>query len=132
MRFSLRGDSLILRNACQLQQPLKSAVLAISAVKHGEGNVYGNPFRSGFLQQEQAAVSPAGGKDTGLSSALCMDKDRAHRLVSLAGIRVPGSLVLSTPIPAASDLSREICYQGLAPGQSRCSPGHGRFVWQLP
>ena len=29
-----------------------------------------------------------------LSSALCMDKDRAHRLVKLEGIRVPRSLVL--------------------------------------
>lgn len=32
-----------------------------------------------------------------LSSALCMDKDRAHRLVSLAGIRVPQALVLERP-----------------------------------
>ena len=30
-----------------------------------------------------------------LSSALCMDKDRAHKLVSLAGIRVPRSVVFS-------------------------------------
>lgn len=30
-----------------------------------------------------------------LASALCMDKDRAHRLVSLSGIRVPKALVLN-------------------------------------
>lgn len=29
-----------------------------------------------------------------LSSALCMDKDKAHKLVGLAGIRVPNSVVL--------------------------------------
>ena len=34
-----------------------------------------------------------------LSSALCMDKDRAHRLVSLSGIRTPKALVLETPAP---------------------------------
>lgn len=32
-----------------------------------------------------------------LSSALCMDKDRAHRLVSCVGVRVPESLVLERP-----------------------------------
>lgn len=32
-----------------------------------------------------------------LASALCMDKDRAHRLVSCAGVRVPRSLVLERP-----------------------------------
>ena len=31
-----------------------------------------------------------------LSSALCMDKDRAHKLASLAGIQVPNALVLSS------------------------------------
>ncbi len=33
-----------------------------------------------------------------LSSALCMDKDVAHRLVHLAGIKTPTSIVLSFPI----------------------------------
>jgi len=31
------------------------------------------------------------------SSALCMDKDRAHKLVSLAGISVPGSVCFESP-----------------------------------
>ncbi|MBE6034547.1 MAG: D-alanine--D-serine ligase VanG [Clostridiales bacterium] len=30
------------------------------------------------------------------ASALCMDKDRAHKLAGLAGVRIPSSLVLST------------------------------------
>lgn len=33
-----------------------------------------------------------------LSSALCMDKDMAHRLVRLAGIRTPKSIVLYSPV----------------------------------
>jgi len=33
-----------------------------------------------------------------LSSALCMDKDRAHKLVSLAGVRVPKSFTLTGDI----------------------------------
>lgn len=36
-----------------------------------------------------------------LASALCMDKDRAHRLVSLTGIRVPKAQVLETTENAA-------------------------------
>lgn len=32
-----------------------------------------------------------------LASALCMDKDRAHKLVSLAGISVPKSIIISAP-----------------------------------
>ncbi len=32
-----------------------------------------------------------------LASALCMDKDRAHRLAAQAGIRVPRSVALSSP-----------------------------------
>lgn len=34
-----------------------------------------------------------------LSSALCMDKDIAHRLVSLAGVATPQSVVIDTPLP---------------------------------
>ena len=37
-----------------------------------------------------------------LSSALCMDKDRAHKLVSLSGVRVPASFVLSPGYDALS------------------------------
>lgn len=61
-----------------------------------------------------------------LASALCMDKDRAHKLVGLAGIRVPRALVLEgrtsrisgqgpevqaqNLTQAASDFAREIGY----------------------
>lgn len=40
-----------------------------------------------------------------LSSALCMDKERAHRLVSAHGIAVPRSVLLRKGEPAASALS---------------------------
>lgn len=39
-----------------------------------------------------------------LSSAICMDKDRAHKLASLAGIRVPKAMVLDS-CHDSSDLS---------------------------
>lgn len=47
-----------------------------------------------------------------LSSALGMDKDRAHKLVSLAGIRVPRHLVLErhTPFQCAEDFARQLGY----------------------
>ncbi len=41
-----------------------------------------------------------------LSSALCMDKDMAHRLAGLAGIKTPDSIVLHSPIPGAELLKR--------------------------
>lgn len=44
-----------------------------------------------------------------LASALCMDKDRAHRLVRAAGIRVPRALVLS----GAEKLTRAECFANL-------------------
>ncbi len=76
--------------------------------------LHGRNGEDGTLQGLlELADIPLAGCGT-LSSALCMDKDRAHRLVSLTGIRVPGSLVLSTPIPAVSDLTREISYQGIS------------------
>ena len=34
-----------------------------------------------------------------LSSALCMDKDRAHKLVALAGIKVPRSQLFHQGVP---------------------------------
>lgn len=47
-----------------------------------------------------------------LSSALCMDKDRAHKLASLTGIHVPKSLVLAagTPQQSAMDFAGQIGY----------------------
>lgn len=47
-----------------------------------------------------------------LSSALCMDKGRAHRLVQAAGIRVPKSVVLSKLYDSTllQDLTQELSY----------------------
>ncbi|MDE6639495.1 MAG: D-alanine--D-serine ligase VanG [Acetatifactor sp.] len=45
-----------------------------------------------------------------LASALCMDKDRAHKLAGLAGIRVPKALVVEAQTPQAVDFAREIGY----------------------
>lgn len=46
-----------------------------------------------------------------LSSALCMDKDRAHKLVALAGVDVPASLVL-TKMPASDELLSRVAAIG--------------------
>ena len=46
-----------------------------------------------------------------LSSALCMDKDRAHRLVSLAGVDVPAAIVLSS-MPEAADIESRVAAIG--------------------
>jgi len=45
-----------------------------------------------------------------LASALCMDKDRAHRLVALAGVRVPRAMVLTdnSAVNKAYDFARQI------------------------
>lgn len=59
--------------------------------------LHGRNGEDGTLQGliELAGI-PLAGCGT-LSSALCMDKDRAHRLVSLTGIRTPRALVLDRP-----------------------------------
>lgn len=56
---------------------------------------------------EMAGI-PCVGSGT-LSSALCMDKDMAHRLAGLAGIKTPVSLVLYPPISDA-ELSKRAAY----------------------
>lgn len=59
----------------------------------------------------ELAGIPIAGCDT-LSSALCMDKDRAHKIVSLAGVLVPQSFVIgrNTPITEALSLAETLCY----------------------
>jgi D-alanine---D-serine ligase len=49
-----------------------------------------------------------------LSSALCMDKDVAHRLVSLAGIRTPRSVVLHAPILQTSVADEKLLAEQIA------------------
>lgn len=63
--------------------------------------LHGRNGEDGTLQGliEMAGL-PLAGCGT-LASALCMDKDRAHRLVSLTGIRVPKAQVLETTENAA-------------------------------
>lgn len=45
-----------------------------------------------------------------LASALCMDKDRAHRLAGLAGVRVPRAMVLAdnSAVNKACDFAKEL------------------------
>lgn len=71
-------------------------------ILHGRGG------EDGTLQGliELAGI-PLAGCGT-LSSALCMDKDRAHRLVSLSGIRTPKSLVLDAFMPGNPNLTAEL------------------------
>ena len=64
--------------------------------------LHGRNGEDGTLQGliELAGI-PLAGCGT-LASALCMDKDRAHRLVSQTGIRTPQALVLDMPVSKAS------------------------------
>lgn len=59
--------------------------------------LHGKNGEDGTLQGAfELAGIPVVGCDT-LSSALCMDKDKAHKLVSLAGISVPKSVTFKSP-----------------------------------
>ena len=64
--------------------------------------LHGRNGEDGTLQGmlEMAGI-PLAGCGT-LASALCMDKDRAHKLVSLAGVRIPQALVLEPETPQES------------------------------
>lgn len=64
--------------------------------------LHGRNGEDGTLQGliELAGI-PLAGCGT-MASALCMDKDRAHRLASLAGIRTPQALVLEIPVSGVS------------------------------
>ncbi len=81
-----RHELIVLENEVVRRIEL-DAVLPILHGKNGEdGTVQGIV---------QAAGIPLAGCGV-LSSALCMDKDRAHRLAGAAGVRVPKSLVLNS------------------------------------
>lgn len=98
-------------------------VLAPEGVRHIPVDValpilHGRNGEDGTLQgMIELAGLPLAGCGT-LASALCMDKDRAHRLVSLAGIRVPKALVLELPrdseteknLADAQDFAREVSF----------------------
>lgn len=74
--------------------------------------LHGRNGEDGTIQGmlEMAGI-PLAGCGT-LASALCMDKDRAHKLVSLAGIPVPKALVLEpdTPLEQIEAFGREVGY----------------------
>lgn len=72
------------------------AIDAVFPVLHGKNGEDGTV--QGLLE---LAGIPVVGCGT-LASALCMDKDRAHKLVSLAGIAVPRALVFSQARLAAA------------------------------
>ena len=76
----------------------KTEFVAIDAafpVLHGQNGEDGTV--QGMIE---LAGIPLAGCNT-LASALCMDKDRAHRLASAAGVRVPKSIVLRQENPYA-------------------------------
>ncbi len=72
-------------------------------VLHGKNGEDGTV--QGLLELAGAPVIGCGT----LSSALCMDKDRAHALAALAGVRVPRSACFSAPRRGASSSLPEGC-----------------------
>lgn len=69
--------------------------------------LHGRNGEDGTLQGLlELAEIPIAGCGT-LASALCMDKDRAHKLAGLAGIRVPKALVLEQNTIAAAEAFAE-------------------------
>ena len=74
---------LLLLDGCATQIPFDAAF----PILHGKNGEDGT--LQGLLELAQVPIIGCGA----LSSALCMDKDRAHKLVSLAGIPVPRGAV---------------------------------------
>ncbi len=79
---------------------------AVFPILHGKNGEDGT--LQGLLELIGAPIIGCGS----LSSALCMDKDRAHKLASLAGVAVPASLVLNLgeDPQAAVDFARQTGY----------------------
>jgi len=111
-------------NAC-----CKKAFIVPDRVYHGmielDGNIstftridaafpvlHGKNGEDGTVQGllELAGIPVVGCKT--LSSALCMDKDKAHKLVHQAGVRVPRSFVLENEMDAGPALTQaeSLCY----------------------
>lgn len=86
------------------------AVDAAFPVMHGRNGEDGTI--QGLIELAQIPLVGCGT----LASALCMDKDRAHKLVQMAGIRVPQAIVLErgeewkTAEDAAEDFAKLIGY----------------------
>ncbi len=85
---------------------IKIKIDAAFPVLHGKNGEDGTV--QGLIE---LAGMPIVGCDT-LSSALCMDKDYAHKIVSLAGIKTPASVVIHKGIrmPQLSRLTQDLKY----------------------
>ena len=99
----VRGDGIIeIEAGCVTQVPVD----IIFPVLHGENG------EDGTLQGlcEMAGIPLVGSGSA--ASALCMDKDRAHKLVSLAGLRVPESVCFEI-MPTEDELLESVRSLGL-------------------
>ena len=81
-----RHELLVFRETGVAHIPIDAAFPVLHGRNGEDGTVQGLCELAGI---------PLAGCGT-LASALCMDKDRAHKLVSLSGVRVPNSCVLHT------------------------------------
>ena len=98
-----RDRALLLEEGDTVQRIVLDAAFPVLHGKNGEDGTV-----QGLLELAGIPVIGCGC----LSSALCMDKDRAHRLVSLAGIAVPKGVVLpsSAPDSAWKQAAEEVGY----------------------
>lgn len=110
------------RPAALSPNPKKKALLVFDGIEMTEIKLdavfpvmHGKNGEDGTLQGlVELAQIPLIGCNT-LASALCMDKDRAHKLVQMAGIRVPQSIVLEEIVSKENVLSgvgQEVSDQG--------------------
>ncbi|MDE6917299.1 MAG: D-alanine--D-serine ligase VanG [Lachnospiraceae bacterium] len=95
---------IVLRGEKEERKAELISVDAVFPVLHGRNG------EDGTLQGmvELAGISLVGCGT--LSSALCMDKDRAHRLAELSGVRVPRAMVLmeESAVNKACDFAKEL------------------------
>lgn len=94
---SREHPALLVRRGEALQSLTIDAAFPVLHGKNGEDGTV-----QGLL--ELMGIPPAGCGT--LSSALCMDKDRAHKLAALAGVAVPGSFLLEPDFDRAAARQR--------------------------
>ena len=81
-----RGDqTLLVRRGKQVERVHLDAAFPVLHGKNGEGGTVQGVFELAGIPLVGCGV---------LASALCMDKDRAHKLAAVAGVSVPNSYVL--------------------------------------
>lgn len=93
--------------------------------------LHGKNGEDGTLQGllELAAI-PVAGCGT-LASALCMDKDRAHKLAAFAGVRVPKSLVLERFEACSGTHMKELTAAAITPSAAVFSENELYFSAQI-